>query len=121
MQNKTNLIASILTANAHAKTNIIKDAVNDPSPTKLEGHSGKLRAKKMEGGARRKDEIEFSEVRSLADQIKTNQGVKYSYEGKTYEEKKRTVTMSEIKKSLSSRRLSKEEFNMLQKSNGNNR
>jgi hypothetical protein len=59
---------------------------------------------------------------SLAQDFRhTTYGIKYTHEGKTLEEKKKDINIRELKKSLSSRRLSKEEFQMLRKFNGNNR
>ena len=58
--------------------------------------------------AKKKDEIEFSEMRSLADDFRsTTYGVKYTHEGKIIEEKKKIVTAKELKKTLSQRKLSK--------------
>ena len=36
--------------------------------------------------ARKRDEVTFSDMKSLAEQYKTTYGVTYTYEGKTYEE-----------------------------------
>ena len=41
--------------------------------------------------ARKRDEVTFSDMKSLAEQYKTTYGVKYTYEGKTYEEKKKVI------------------------------
>ena len=107
--------------------NIIKEAIDDPSPTTLEGENpAKRMSKKLEEmaaqmAAKKKDEVQFSDKLSLADNYKTTYGVKFDYEGKTYEEKKRVVTTKELKKTLSQRKLSKEEFKLLQNQNGNNR
>ena len=71
--------------------------------------------------AKKKDEVEFSDKLSLADNYKTTYGVKFAYEGKTYEEKKRIVTTKDLKKTLSQRKLSIEQFKLLKNQNGNNR
>ncbi len=68
---------------------------------------------------KRKDEVEFSEVKSLAENIKATQGVKYTYEGKTYEEKQKAVSVAELRKTLSQRRISKDDYKRIRELNGN--
>jgi hypothetical protein len=68
---------------------------------------------------KKRDEVEFSDVKSLAENIKTNSGVKYTYEGKTYEEKKKNITTLELKKTLHQRRISRDEFKKIKDLNGN--
>lgn len=68
---------------------------------------------------KKRDEVEFSDVKSLAENIKTTSGVKYTYEGKTYEEKKRNITTLELKKTLHQRRISRDEFKKIKDLNGN--
>lgn len=42
--------------------------------------------------------------------MKANVGVKYTYEGKTYEEKQKAVSVMEMRKTLSQRKISKEDY-----------
>ena len=47
-QNKANLISSIVNGDTNSKTNLIKEAINDPNPTTLEGSNpAKARNKKF--------------------------------------------------------------------------
>jgi hypothetical protein len=81
--------------------------------------SGKKEKKLLLNVARKKDEVEFSEVRSLADNLRANTGIKYTYEGKTYEEKQRVIPPAELRKTLSERRITKEEYRKVRGLNGN--
>jgi hypothetical protein len=58
-------------------------------------------------------------VKSLAENVKANIGIKYTYEGKTYEEKHKAVSVMELRKTLSQRRISKEDYKRIRELNGN--
>lgn len=58
-------------------------------------------------------------MKSLADNIQTRVGVKYTYEGKTYEEKTKPIPAAELRKTLSQRKISKEDYKRVRDLNGN--
>lgn len=83
IDSKKNLVAALLNGNLNENGPIKMKNLAHPVPITVEGTSAeKIKLKKFEGlsqPSKRKEEVEFSNVKTLADNFKTVDGVRYTY------------------------------------------
>ena len=111
LENKANLVSKMVKTNPTGKTKVNKEACDDKNPTTIEDFTanGLKKNKSPLLGKRRDDGVKFNDNRSLVEGLDVNSpGVKYTYEGKTKEIKKKSYSTAHLKQTMHERRLSKE-------------
>ena len=120
-ENKANLVTKMVKTNPSVKTKIIKEACDDKNPTTIDDFTanGVKKNKSPSLSKKRDDGIKFNDNRSLVEGLDVKSpGVKYTYEGKTKEIKKKSYSSAHLKLTMHERRLSKEEFARVKLLNG---
>lgn len=75
---KANLISKLINGIPMSKTNLEKEAFNDPNPSVVDS-TVKNQKKSLNNLIKRRDEVEFVPNQSLSEGVSVGVGIKYTY------------------------------------------